>query len=127
MQTYEQNVDIADTKEKKICDSVIEKNKNRLPEFTGDLPTFVCSNDPEQFMNIEVFIKQLEFAMPINIWSDEKRVLGGMKALKGEALSQMRELPEDKRNTWALFKTALRNKYELRPTQLHYYYYYYYY
>lgn len=104
--------------EKKFYEKEKEKNKHKLPEFTGELPTFVCSNDPEEFMNIEIFIKQLEFAMPTPLWSDSQRVAGGMKALRGGVLAEMRGLPISSRNTWALFKNALRNKYELRPTQL---------
>ena len=98
--------------------SRVSEKEDRLPPFNGALPRFSANQDPENFVNVEVFIQMLEYAMPSGQWSDRQRVLGAMQALGGEVLNQVRCLPEVERNTWTRFKGVLREKFAVSDQTL---------
>ena len=97
---------------------VNEGMEEYLPVFNGQLPRFSASQNPEDFKNVEIFIRELEFAMPSNQWNEKQRVIGGLSALEGEVLNQIRSLPECERNTWIKFKSLLRERFSLSEKTL---------
>ena len=89
-----------------------------LPALNGRLPNYSFSQENGSFKNVELFIQELEYAMPSRQWNDGQRVIGGLSALKGEVLNQVRCLPEYERNTWAKLKAVLREKFAVTEQTL---------
>ena len=73
---------------------------SKLPPLAGELPKFNGSQSLEAgFLHVEIFIKRMEFAMPSGTWADKQRLIGGIRALEGECLAQIRALPLTERDT----------------------------
>ena len=90
----------------------------RLPDLSGDPPSFTNSHLPDDFIHINIFLRRCEMAMPSTIWTDSQRVTGALRCLKGEVLNAVRDIPEEKRNTWYRFKSTLKERYKVSETKL---------
>lgn len=81
---------------------------SRLPLMDIEPPTFDNSRPREGFLHIEVFIREIEIAMPPDDWTDAERRLVALQKLRGEAAMRIRQVKPKEFDTWEKLKGKLR-------------------
>ena len=90
----------------------------RWPPLLGPRPEFSGTHELGKFLHVESFIRDLEFCMSGEAWTDCQKVESGMLSLKGDVLNYMKSLDHSERNTWCKFKQVLRTQFTVSPGKL---------